>query len=284
MFEEKEQALQPQLVELYNDLLTLSIPEDAVSVRPAGEEVREQWTTGTPLIRCAGITIDPSAFFELMGKTRDIMRKFQPERLEDLDLALKAMPLETVDRQALINSVIKRDSVAIEQFIEEHQVAEDVVTFLLSQTLRPFMQLAARKLASQFDYDVWHRGTCPVCGGHPNMARFTRGSGQRKLYCSLCECEWYFKRIGCPYCDTSNHKVIRYFTVDKNTRYRVYICDACKGYIKTVDDTAAIAGQETKLFWEDAKTINLDLMAMEEGYINKSIELPAQAEDSKGLQ
>lgn len=281
--EEKNEFLHPQLVDLYNDLFTLSIPDEAVSFPPFGADVREQWRNGVPLLRCAAPVVDPEAFFELMSRTGEIMKKYQTEQTADIERVLKAMPRETDARKEFISGVLRRDTAMIENLVDAHQIQVEVVSFLVSQSLRPFMRLMARKLSADFDYDTWHRGTCPVCGGNPTMAYLSKGTRRRRLYCSLCECDWFFQRIGCPYCDNTEGSKIKYFTVDDDKRYRVYVCEVCKGYIKTVDHSAAL-GEKPEMFWEDAKTVHLDLIAMREGFINKSIELPAEPGDSKAVQ
>ncbi|MDQ7790496.1 MAG: hypothetical protein RDU41_10700, partial [Clostridia bacterium] len=130
MSEDKNQPLQPQLVELYNDLLALVAPEEAVSFDPVDYDIRQRWKEGTPLLGCVGFQIDPAAFFGLMEKMREVMQKFQPERLAELDQALKVMPADAEGRTRLIDRVLRRDSTAVDQLIDEHKVADDVVTFL----------------------------------------------------------------------------------------------------------------------------------------------------------
>lgn len=282
--EGKNEFLHPQLVDLYNDLFTLSISEEAVSFPRLDEDVRKQWNSGVPLLRCVAPVIDPDVFFECMTHTGDIIKKHQTEQTAEIDQVLKAMPLDDGARINFINGVLRRDFDIIEQVMDAHKIQPDVVSFLVSQTLRPFMRLMTRKLSANFDFDVWHRGTCPVCGGNPTMAFFSKGTGRRRLYCSLCDCDWFFKRIGCPYCDNTDGSKIRYFTVDDDKRYRVYVCDVCKGYIKTVDQGTSALGEKPEMFWEDAKTVHFDLIAMREGFINKSIELPAEPGESNAVQ
>lgn len=282
--EEKNEFLHPQLVDLYNDLFTLSIPDEAVSFPSIGADVRQQWGNGVPLLRCAAPVIAPEVFFELMSRTGEIMKKHQAEQAADIERVLEAMPRESGARTEFINGVLRRDSTMIEELVDAHKIQVEVVSFLVSQTLRPFMRLMARKLSAEFDYDTWHRGTCPVCGGNPTMAYLSKGAGRRRLYCSLCECDWFFMRIGCPYCANTEGAKIKYFTVDDDKRYRVYVCEVCKGYIKTVDHSASALGEKPEMFWEDAKTVHLDLIAMREGFINKSIELPAEPGDSRAVQ
>jgi FdhE protein len=54
-------------------------------------------------------------------------------------------------------------------------------------------------------------------------------------------------------------------------QYRVYYCDNCHGYIKTINE-AMIVNSNLDLFWEDINTVHLDLLALQEGYINQPVD------------
>jgi len=141
--------------------------------------------------------------------------------------------------------------------------------FLLNHTVKPFMRQYACSLSSYFDPETWLQGCCPVCGGKPTLALLEKEYGGRYLYCGLCETKWRFHRLGCPYCiDDESH----FFTVEGMEKYRVYYCEKCHGYIKTIDEKK-ISGDVIDLFWEDINTVQLDILAMREGYINQQAAL-----------
>jgi len=109
----------------------------------------------------------------------------------------------------------------------------------------------------------WDQGYCPVCGGQPSLAFLTE-NGARILVCEFCRHQWPFKRILCPSCGTTDAKSISYFFSEEEKTYRVYTCDACKKYIKTVDTR-----QLTRPFYpplESIVTVHLDLQARQMGY------------------
>ena len=56
-------------------------------------------------------------------------------------------------------------------------------------------------------------------------------------------------------------------------KYRVYFCEKCHGYIKTVDEGKTGDGP-LNLLWEDINTVQLDILAMREGYFNQQVDEP----------
>jgi formate dehydrogenase maturation protein FdhE len=46
-------------------------------------------------------------------------------------------------------------------------------------------------------------------------------------------------------------------------------CDACQGYIKTVDERRLVEGEAIYPVVEEAATLHLDLLAEREGYVRR---------------
>ncbi|MFC1871368.1 formate dehydrogenase accessory protein FdhE [Chloroflexota bacterium] len=157
---------------------------------------------------------------------------------------------------------------------------EGVTTYLLGDmiqaTVKPFLTNYAKTLISSVDQERWRRGYCPVCGGNPDFSFMDKERGSRWLVCGRCDTEWIFQRLQCPYCNTEDQNQLFYFT-DDNGRYRLYVCDNCKQYLKTIDlrhaEEAVIISLE-RLF-----TLNLDAQAQEHGYRRDNVSSAAQNTD-----
>ncbi len=139
-----------------------------------------------------------------------------------------------------------------------------VVAFLLHTVLSPFFQKQAEPYLEWVKESSWRRGICPICGSEPEMARLTQKNGKRILFCPLCYTEWPFDRLRCPFCESDGEPRLRYFTVNDDEAHRVYCCDKCHRYIKTVDER--ILGHRADLLVEDVITFHLDVMAEEQGF------------------
>ncbi|WP_238473279.1 formate dehydrogenase accessory protein FdhE [Desulforamulus profundi] len=95
------------------------------------------------------------------------------------------------------------------------------------------------------------------------MAKLAGKEGYRKLYCGRCETEWRYRRLGCPYCKDENASQASFITMEDSKQYRIYLCERCKSYLKTIDER--VCG-EVDLFCEDLATVELDQLAQAEGY------------------
>ena len=85
--------------------------------------------------------------------------------------------------------------------------------------------------------------------------------GLRGLLCSRCDAEWLFQRLQCPYCGTQNQAALAYFTDDEGV-YRLYVCEQCHKYIKTID----LRHTESEVLVERVLTLDMDRQAQEKGY------------------
>lgn len=261
-----------EMVNFYNDLLSVDVPATAVQIRGISGEQHEMWENGLPLLVVSLPRVDPDAFFKTMGQVKDVLVKYQPEQSEDLAKAIAAMPTDAMEREVFVESVLRRRTGWSEFLVQKRGVAEEVLGFLLNHTAKPYLSRFSVLTQEQVDLEAWKKGYCPVCGALPNFARLSKAVGRRWLHCPLCETEWAYKRIGCPFCGNEEQDLLRYFTIEGDERYRVYLCEKCKGYLKTVDESRLAANTKPNLFWEDVKTVHLDLLAMREGYVNKVVD------------
>jgi len=156
------------------------------------------------------------------------------------------------------------DLQGIRELCAELRMDESILHFFLYHSTWPSV---ARHAALIKDTDEtgehWDQGFCPVCGNSPGLALLAENGG-RILICVFCRHQWPFKRILCPSCGNSDSKSISYFFSEEEQTYRVYTCDACKKYIKTVDLRLL-----TRPFYpplESIVTTHLDLKAQELGY------------------
>jgi hypothetical protein len=139
--------------------------------------------------------------------------------------------------------------------------AEDLVRTASGLALAPYLQFAGERIGSRLPPDLWHREFCPVCGGGPSFASLTSASGSRTLFCGRCFAEWPYRRIGCPQCKSDSTQT---YHPGDDGRHRLYVCDGCKRYLKTVDIREG--GLDLCLPVENLVTLAMDLAAQERGY------------------
>jgi formate dehydrogenase maturation protein FdhE len=133
----------------------------------------------------------------------------------------------------------------------------------VDQALKPYLEWAAEQVLSYVDPSIWKRGYCPVCGGAPDFATLGEEAGARHLLCSRCNSQWVYRRVGCPFCGTTDHTKLSYYPSEDGV-YRLYVCHECRRYLKTIDlrETA----QAFLLPVERITTVAMDAAARQEGY------------------
>ena len=96
------------------------------------------------------------------------------------------------------------------------------------------------------------------------MPAWTKRTGHDGCFANVVtHTSWLFQRMQCAYCGNQDQHTISYFTSDDG-RYRLYICEMCKKYLKAID--LRQAGEETDLPLERLLTLSIDLEAREYGY------------------
>ena len=137
----------------------------------------------------------------------------------------------------------------------------NVTSLTAGLALIPYLQRACGAMVALIPQDSWERPYCPVCGGKPSFAALDKESGARSLLCSRCNAEWLFGRIGCAFCESTEKQL---YYPGEDGLYRLYVCDVCKRYLKTID--LRQAGRDLYLPVECIVTVSMDIAAQEKGY------------------
>lgn len=106
------------------------------------------------------------------------------------------------------------------------------------------------------------RNDCPVCASAPVAGVVREGSKLRYLVCGLCSTEWYWPRLTCSNCGSTEG--ISYFGVEGDSSgAKVECCARCRTYLKLLYCRSAPAAEP---FADDAATLALDTLVSEEGF------------------
>lgn len=154
--------------------------------------------------------------------------------------------------------------VSLKTFAVAQNIDPEILTSVVGAALKPFLSAYSSLLLPEVDQELWRRKYCPVCGGKPDFS-FLKEGGTRWLFCSRCDGKWLFSRIECPYCGNRNQESLAYFTTQEHSdRYRLYVCEECRTYIKAIDLRAA--DSDVLLPLERVLTVDLDRQGRENGY------------------
>jgi formate dehydrogenase maturation protein FdhE len=153
----------------------------------------------------------------------------------------------------------------------------EVLQFLGRELLKPSYHLTAANRFTDDMRDKWNQGRCPICNGFPQFAKLEQDTGARWLWCDLCDIQWKFDRMTCPFCGHREVEKARYFTIAGEEAngsvadpMRVTVCDKCHSYIKTYDERVGEQPLDQPLV-EDVGSLTLDLVASREGYVHPNI-------------
>ena len=239
-----------------------------LSIGISSQEMGRKLKEGVPLLDFTHITIEDESFEHLLLTLCDVLEKHGQGEADETVRLKKALEDNHLNVRELVRNVVEGDKNYFEQLSEELELESEFLRYLGTQTAKPYLELLAEKAMGGIGSGAWKKHICPICGHEPIMAKLEREEGRRILQCSLCNTEWAFRRLMCPFCLNDNQDTLRFFFVDEESPYRVDVCDSCKRYIKTVDERKMEEGQEVILTIENIATIFLDILAVEEGYQN----------------
>lgn len=224
---------------------------------------KSQWEQGKAILEVAPPGIDSEKVFQRFYAVARACQKWQAGPQPLSGEFLKALEALNSDQQTdLVRSLLNIDGHKA-TWARELGVPVELLDFIALNTFKALLKSYGEQVSQQLNFEDWTGSHCPICGDQPTMAKLAGKEGFRKLYCGRCETEWRYKRLGCPYCHDENASQATFLSLEDNKQYRVYLCDHCKSYIKTVDER--VCG-EVDLFCEDLATKDLDHLARAEGY------------------
>ena len=247
-----EQESPPVPIELYLRLMRLQVESksDIPAQRPvlSAEAIAERLSQHTPLLSFADMDIDWVKLEKLLREALNIISNYSDSVDPESDIPVREAAGAWFDSKPLPQTALD----------------DETLTVALHTAMKPFLTAYSQTLLPEVDQKRWRRGYCPICGGRPNFSFLSKDEeGARWLVCPRCDAQWLFQRLECPFCGNKDQKQLAYLT-DDNGIYRVYLCEECKGYLKSIDLRKAELEVILPLEW--VSTLDLDRQACESGY------------------
>jgi hypothetical protein len=176
---------------------------------------------------------------------------------------------QKLNGQALPATAAEWIAIAEKRFVENRAGQTDpsppitLAETTVDLALRPYLAWVAERVMPYVDQEAWTQSYCPVCGAAPDLAFLEQEVGARHLVCARCDSTWRYPRLGCPFCETQDRGQIVYYPSDDEV-YRLYVCQACRRYLKTLD--LRKASSKVVLPLERITSVELDVAAREHGY------------------
>lgn len=255
----------PDHLRLYRDLLSCQIEAGQVlpqpSPRVAAGVARSRLSAGLPLLTFDDLDTNWSLLPDVFCKVVAVFSRY-PQVLGEWPLSL----LRTTPSVSWLKAATKAcfEHVVLPSPDAGGEVDADSLSQVVLASLKPVLTGNSRALAGLLDQQGWRRGYCPFCGGSADFAWLDKDAGARWLFCSRCDSEWLFQRLQCPSCDTTKPRQLSFLT-DERGLYRLYLCDACKSYLKAID--LRLADYEVLPPLERYLTLSYNMQALSEGYL-----------------
>jgi formate dehydrogenase accessory protein FdhE len=274
---EKSNHFSIECLKFYEQVLTVQqnykerINKPLLSILARTTDLDKRLIDGRPLIDDTNFYVDPQVAQPLLQELLDLLERWQPsDQIDEIKELKSAMEHHTFDLTALLKNFVleKKDYfVALAESIN----AKLERLFVIARTIDlPLLEvhrdiLRPNSIAAVSD---WLRPFCPTCGSPPAMGRLEKEVGQRFLWCMVCNSQWQFPRLQCPFCLNADQTKLRYFFTDEASPYRVDVCDNCQRFLKTVDERKLEAERKAVMNVEDLLSLSLDELAKKEGYQN----------------
>jgi len=251
-------ALYGELIHLMEDMEGVHRP---IEVEDSMKELKRR--EGFPLFSRGDLPLDFGRASKHLNRFFDHLRNKGREDRDGLEKASKALTRDSDWARRLFKAMLEENGRELSKVAREVDLNPRTLQFLTTLALKPSLFALRQSLSEEIEKTEWDYGYCPFCGSQPNMAYFDN-VGKRFLHCELCNEEWSYPRINCPFCQNEDQKSLGYFYSDQEKGFRVDFCRGCQRYIKTIDKR--IFEEAGPMELEYLATIHLDLLANENGF------------------
>lgn len=233
------------------------------------EEGATRLQTGQRLVEFDQLPIEWAEARLLVRQVTDVLRR------HDAVDAVQADALHRTGREARLPDLARRwydrpvnaavaagvGAVSLDVLPSAPEMFDEVIAWALG----PFLSRTAEVMQQRVPLTDWCCGSCPMCGGEPELAVITP-TGEHLLLCGRCHARWPFDSLVCPYCAENRRAELTSFATPDGV-YRVTACKTCKRYTKTLDGRRAGRGILPAL--DAIATLPLDAVILQKGFSNE---------------
>jgi hypothetical protein len=234
------------------------VPLPSMSLEP--EQLDRAVSSGRAILTFDQIPIDWSDLRFMIRATADTMRKYESIEPDDY----RRIEVLSRDAEKLPAAMRNWYDRARPDSAGGGDVDPSIAGLepLLVLAMRPFLTRCADAVMARTLFHGWPHGTCPLCGGEPDLSLITPAA-ERLLICSRCASRWRFHQLACPFCGNGDRSRLTSFAT-RDGWYRLNACDVCQRYIKAFDGRNATRSVLPAV--DAIATLPLDAAAAQRGY------------------
>ncbi len=274
---EKSDQFAAEFINFYQQLLLLQhqskklINKEKLSLLASSVDLEQRLVAGRPLVETTNFYIDQQFAAAMVHDLTTVLRQSRPKEQAETIVAFEAaLSQNKVNLVDFLKNFIGEERGYFQELEQSFHINFELLIFMARTIAQPLLEVHRQVLQpdTQQMAEHWSRPFCPTCGSVAAMARLEKEVGQKILWCSVCNSQWNFQRLQCPFCLNAEQSQLRYFFIQETSPYRVDVCDKCKHYIKTVDERKLSGARDIFMNIEDLLSLNLDHQAEAEGYVS----------------
>ena len=179
-----------------------------------------------------------------------------------------------IDIGSLMAASLGRQQEAIRSKAHHVGVAPDLLWLVSELASGPVAYRLQRQLLTDLPkqedklrlvIDRWNHGFCAACGSWPAFGERIKPTTRRSLRCSFCGSAWTPRLRHCIYCDKTGASLTTVAVEPEQPSRHLELCRQCGGYLKCISVRRPTAFGLLPV--EDLSTCDLDVSAVEQGYI-----------------
>jgi len=260
-------ALQEQLIR--TSLSSARAPRAEPFAMPR-EAVVARLRQGVPLLHDQPITLDVHYAADLFSRLINVLLDgTDPELTARLERLVNAATTGELDPERLFAEAFVQHMDHLAEMAAQATLDPDLLAMVAQRAVQPLLGAYAEHLLPLIERvddasdrgAAWKYGYCPICGGWPLLGELRGLDLAQWLRCGGCGSGWRGQLLVCPYCANGD---IRTLVIESEQRFRISVCDRCKGYLKV--GKAFDAAPAELLSIDDLASRHLDLAAIQRGY------------------
>ncbi|MBF0119490.1 MAG: formate dehydrogenase accessory protein FdhE [Desulfobacterales bacterium] len=232
------------------------------------EDINSRIKKGLPVLEANNIHFDEKLLTSLLKDISNILSDYPFSEDFFVNNLTESLIFHSLILYEMILNMLYNNQKYFKDLSERLGVKSSMILFFGKALSAPFLRCCAKTLIKHINLESMKINRCPVCGGIPMMARLLKGDGKRLLECSLCNSQWVFARLMCPFCLNEDQNTLSFIFIEEDSEHRLDTCDQCKMSIKTLDERKQEEKGLDTLIVEDIATIYLEILAVKKAYLS----------------
>lgn len=231
----------------------------------AGAQLPPQRISEAPLLTEASVPLAQAGAEDWVGRILLLASQAGP----DATSLARAATAPNLDARGLIEAAVNAEDARLATLASHLGLDAPPLAAVADLAAMPLLQALRRRFTPAVS-NQWHEGYCPICGDWPHLAEVRGLERTRRLRCARCGGDWTQPGVRCPFCAAAGQGTRATLVSEQDGEARkVETCTHCHGYLKVVSTLRAWPGEEVCL--ADLATVDLDLAALERGYVRPDV-------------